>query len=151
MTPSYHVVASTAISAILFLIFRSWGLAIASFISGVFIDLDHVLDYIFEHGLPRDVKKFFHFFYGEKYKKLTLILHGWEWLFLMAIVSWLTGWPPWVTGLTIGWGQHMLFDRFYNISTFGSYSFFWRLKNGFDATKFLLKNRTKSGKYNRDL
>lgn len=151
MTPKYHVAASITISGILFLIFRSWGLAIASFISGIFIDLDHVLDYFFEHGIPLDIKKFFHFFYGEQYKKLTLILHGWEWLVLLLIASRLTDWNPWVTGLTIGWGQHMLFDRFYNISTFGSYSFFWRLKNGFDTNKILLKNRTKAEKYNRDL
>lgn len=151
MTPKYHVAASITISGILFLIFRSWGLAIASFVSGIFIDLDHVIDYIFEHGLHLDVKKFFHFFYGEQYKKLTLILHGWEWPVLLVIASWLTDWNPWITGLTVGWGQHMLFDRFYNISTFGSYSFFWRLKNGFDTNKILLKNRTKSGKYNRDL
>lgn len=150
MTPKYHLAASITISGILFLIFRSWGLAIASFVSGIFIDLDHVIDYIFEHGLHLDVKKFFHFFYGEQYKKLTLILHGWEWPVLLVIASWLTDWNPWITGLTVGWGQHMLFDRFYNISTFGSYSFFWRLKNGFDTNKILLKNRTKSGKYNRN-
>jgi hypothetical protein len=150
MTPKYHVAASMTISGILFLIFRSWGLAIASFISGVFIDLDHVIDYIFEHGLHLDTKKFFHFFYGEQYKKLTLILHGWEWPVLLVIASWLTDWNPWIIGLTVGWGQHMLFDRFYNISTFGSYSFLWRLKNGFDTNKILLKNRTKSGKYNRN-
>jgi hypothetical protein len=144
MTPRHHVIASTAISGVLLLIFKSWGLAVASFVSGIFIDLDHVLDYIFEHGIPSDTKKFFRFFYGEKYKRLTLILHGWEWLILLAIASWQSGWNPWVTGLTIGWAQHMLLDRFYNISTFGSYSFLWRLKNGFDTDKILLRNR---GKY----
>lgn len=149
MTPRYHVAASTAISGILFMIFRSWELAVSSFVSGIFIDLDHVLDYIFEHGLHLDIKKFFHFFYGEKYKKLTLILHGWEWLVLLVIASWLTDWNPWVTGLLIGWVQHMLLDKLYNISTFGSYSLLWRWKNGFDTNKILLRNRNKSKGYSR--
>jgi len=148
MTPQYHAIASITISGILFLVFRSWGLAIASLISGIFIDLDHVLDYILEHGFHIDMKKFFHFFYGEKYKRLTLIFHGWEWLLILVAASWATGWYSWVTGLMIGWMHHMFLDKIFNISTFGSYSFLWRLKNRFDTNKILLRNRKK---YNRDL
>ena len=141
MELKHHVVVSTVISGILYAVFRSWGLTIASFISGIFIDLDHVIDYVMEHGFHFDRKHFFGFFYGEKYKRITLIFHGWEWLAVLIFFAWWTDWNPWFTGMLIGCGQHMAADRFYNISTFMTYSLLWRWKKGFDPEKFLLKNR----------
>jgi hypothetical protein len=146
MNPKYHLAISTIISSFLFLLFKSWGLAIASLLSGVFIDLDHIIDYVIEHGFRFNLKKFFNFFYGEQYRKLTLIFHGWEWLILLFTISWLTDWNPWVTGLLIGFTQHMFLDRFYNIATFSSYSLFWRWKNKFDTNVILLRNREKTNK-----
>jgi hypothetical protein len=143
MSPKYHVAISAVISGVLYAIFKSWALAIAAFVSCIFIDLDHVIDYVIEHGFHFDIKKFFYFFYGEQYKKITLILHGWEWLIILLILSWLTDWNPWITGVLIGFSQHMLSDRIYNISNFWSYSLLWRWKNKFDTNVILLKNRKK--------
>ncbi|TNF53025.1 hypothetical protein EP227_06565 [bacterium] len=143
MQPKYHVAISAVISGVLYILFKSWALAFSSFVSGIFIDLDHVIDYMVEHGLHIDMKKFFHFFYGEQYRKLTLILHGWEWLIVLLILSWLTSWNPWVTGVFIGFSQHLISDRVYNISNFWSYSLIFRWKNKFDTKVILLKNRDK--------
>jgi hypothetical protein len=143
MSPKYHIAISAVISGVLYILFKSWALAFSSFISGIFIDLDHVIDYVIEHGFHFELKKFFHFFYGEQYRKLTLILHGWEWLVLLLILSWLTGWNPWITGVFIGFSQHILSDRIYNISNFWSYSLLWRWKNKFDTKAILLRNRKK--------
>jgi hypothetical protein len=115
MSPKYHVAISAVISRVLYAIFKSWALAIAAFVSGIFIDLDHVIDYVIEHGFHFNIKKFFHFFYGEQYKKINLILHRWEWLIILLILSWLTDWNPWITGVFIGFSQHILSDRIYNI------------------------------------
>lgn len=141
MRPKYHVAISAVISGVLYILFKSWALAFSSFVSGIFIDLDHVIDYVIEHKFDFDIKKFFHFFYGEQYKKITIILHGWEWLILLFIFSWFTDWNPWITGVFIGFGQHMLSDMFYNISNFLSYSLIYRWKNKFDTKVILLKNR----------
>lgn len=143
MTLLHHVTASAIISGALFLIFRSWGLAATSLLSGIFIDLDHVIDYIRERGFRYDTRRFFDFFYEEKYDSITLIFHGWEWLALLLFLSWRTEWNPLVTGTFIGCSQHLILDKIYNIATFGSYSFFWRLINGFDPNRIVLKNRRK--------
>lgn len=140
----HHVIISTALSGILYLVFRSWGLTITSLVAGICIDLDHVIDYVLEHGFHFNRKKFFCYFYGEKYRRITLIFHGWEWLVVLLFFSWWTGWDPVATGVLVGCGQHMIFDRAYNISTFMSYSLLWRWKNGFDPKKFLLKNRDRA-------
>jgi hypothetical protein len=141
MKPKYHVAVSVLISGILFSVFKSWALTIASLFSGIFIDLDHVIDYVINYGFHLDINKFFHFFYGEEYEKLTLLFHSWEWLIILLLASWLTGWNHWIIGVCIGFAQHMIIDKLYNISTIGSYSFICRWKNRFDTSVILLKNR----------
>jgi hypothetical protein len=141
MGPIHHIAISTVVSGTLYVTTRSFGLAAVSFISGVFIDLDHLIDYMIQHGFPRSSKKFFRYFYEEKYKKITLIFHGWEWLIVLAIAAKLTNWNFWITGVLIGFGQHIVADRLYNITTFRSYSLLWRWRKGFDTQRFLMKNR----------
>ncbi len=143
MRLEYHIAASTIISGVLYAIFKSWGLSIASLVSGIFIDLDHVIDYLIEHGLRFNVKKFFDFFYEEKHRKIFLIFHGWEWLIILCVFAWLTNWNPWITGILIGCGQHMVFDFFYSMTTLRSYSLLWRWKNRFDSEVLFPKNRKK--------
>jgi hypothetical protein len=143
MKPVYHIAVSTMISGIIYTIFKSWGLATASFISGIFIDLDHIIDYLIVHGLHFDVKEFNIFFREKRYwkvtsrhLKITMIFHGWEWLIILSITAKLTNWNPLVTGVLIGFGQHIILDALNNkpnswIATFLHYSLLWRLKNNF--------------------
>jgi hypothetical protein len=84
MEPKYHVVTSAAISGILYAIFGSWAVAVSSFITGVLIDVDHIIDYVIVHGLHLDMRNFFSFFYENRLQKVTLVLHGWEWLLLLG-------------------------------------------------------------------
>lgn len=113
----------------------------SSLISGICIDLDHVVDYAIAHGMRFRLGNFFSYFYEERYRKLTLILHGWEWLLLLFTADLLVGWNSWITGAFIGWSQHMFFDRAVNISNFRSYSLLWRWHQKFETDKLLLRNR----------
>ncbi|MBI5666332.1 MAG: hypothetical protein HZC49_14770, partial [Nitrospirae bacterium] len=54
-----HTALSLTIAGVLYMIFKSWGLSLACFISGVFIDMDHFIDVIREHGWSIKVKDFF--------------------------------------------------------------------------------------------
>ena len=126
-----HAAASAAISAVLYGVFRSWGMAAACLLSGVFIDLDHILDYLREHGRPFDVKEFFHVCHERKFSQGVLVLHGWEWAAAGAALAWAYHWEPWLAGLAIGLGQHLVLDQLANgVSPWG-YFFLWRFKNGF--------------------
>lgn len=141
MNAKYHFAASTAISGILYALVGTWTITIASFVTGVFIDIDHLIDYMVVHGPRFQLKDFFSFFYDNRYTTVFLILHGWEWLFLMTFATWLSGWNPWFTGALIGWGQHMFFDKIFNTSLFRSYSLLWRWSRGFDKKRIPLGNR----------
>lgn len=141
MKTTRHVAASVLISGLLYAISRSWGLTVGSFLSGVLVDADHIIDYWIAHGLRFDAKHFFFYFDEGNFQnreKLFFILHGWEWLGIFAAAAWLTDWNPWVTGLMIGYGQHMVLDELRNNMNFRlrpyfwGYSLLWRWKKGFD-------------------
>lgn len=128
----HHTAFSVVISAILYLIFKSWGLAAASLISGIFIDLDHLIDYVRETGWSFKIKSFFQCCHKCQFKQILLIWHGWEWVVLLGISAWLTDWNPWITGTFIGFGQHIVLDTFYNAPNALSYSLIWRWKKDFE-------------------
>jgi len=141
MKPIYHLAVSTVISGILYTVFRSWGLVIASFISGIFIDIDHIIDYFIMNGVHFRVKQFSAFFQKKKYWeiastywRINLIFHGWEWLVILSILAGITNWDPVVTGILIGFGHHIILDVFNSRpnswqQTFLGYSLLWRWKN----------------------
>jgi hypothetical protein len=142
MKLQHHTAFSAVISGVLFILFRSWGLAISSFIAGVFIDLDHFLDVIREHGWSIKIKDFFWICHKSQFDRIILLWHGWEWLGLLGIAAWLTGWNPWITGILIGFGQHLVIDASHNSSNPLSYSLIWRWKNNFDFDKIFSSKTT---------
>ncbi|MBI5742068.1 MAG: hypothetical protein HZA16_15325 [Nitrospirae bacterium] len=133
MRLGHHIAFSTAVSGVLYMISRSWGLATACFLSGIFIDLDHVIDFLLIYGWPFSFKRFFNVFYHEMgFKKIYLLFHAWEWLLLLFAAAWASGWDPWLTGLFAGCGHHMFLDYLHNGGYIRSYSIIWRWKNRFD-------------------
>lgn len=80
MKPVHHIALSTIILGVLYAIFKLWGLAIASLFAGVFIDIDHIFDYIAKRGFHFNRNEFLFFFYEEELKKITTLFHGWEYL-----------------------------------------------------------------------
>ena len=147
MKPGYHIAFSTIISGLLYMVSKSWGMAAACFISGIFIDLDHVLDFLIIYGRPFSIERFFRVFYHElQFKQIYIFFHAWEWLVLLFAAAWMTRWDPWFTGILIGTSQHMILDYINNGGYLWSYSLICRWKNNFDfETTFpgLLKYREK--------
>jgi hypothetical protein len=141
MRVKHHLVISLALSGIVYLVFRSWGMSIAVLASGVLIDLDHVLDYLLTHGMRFQRRDFFRYFYEKQYQKLFLPFHGWEWVAVWGVLAWKTGWDSWSTGVFIGIGHHLLLDQVSNRPGPGGYSLLWRLKNGFHRKSFFPKER----------
>ncbi len=134
MKPQYHAAASFAISSILYLIFKSWGLTLGSFVAGILIDVDSVFDYLYQRGFPITIKKFFHAYCEDKLLKVRLF-HAWELLVILGAVVWLSHWNVWMIGIWVGVGQHLLLDKVNHGERFRCYSFIWRWKNGFRTKK----------------
>ena len=127
----YHTTISTVLAGILYLIFKSWALSISCFITGIFIDIDHVFDVIRENGWSIKVKDFFRICHKAQFEHIVLLWHGWEWLFLWTVATWLTDWNPWMTGALIGLTHHIVLDVIANNWQIRSYSLIWRWKQNF--------------------
>ncbi len=136
MRVEHHVVVSAAISGLLFAVFKSWPLAISSFVAGIGIDIDHFFDYLREYGTEFNIGHFFRAHYGGAFKTLHVVFHGWEWIPVLAIACWLSRWNPWMTGAAIGWTQHLLADQLFNKTQRWGYFYFWRRKHKFAADIF---------------
>lgn len=137
MKIKYHIAFSAFFSGILYLIFRSLVLAYVSFLSGIFIDIDHFADYLIEFGFKFDLKEFFHIYTEKLNKKTYILLHSWELLFVLLTASWLAGWNGWITGIFIGFGQHIILDHLNKPHIKWLYSFLWRWNN-----KFVVPSKT---------
>ncbi len=128
-----HITISLLFSASLFVVFKSWIVFTSSLISGVLIDLDHVLDYFRGNGINLRIKQFFKIFHNKEHSSIVLILHSWELLLLLRISAFIVRWNPWIVGTAIGFTQHVVLDQIFNKPSRWAYLFFWRLKSDFNS------------------
>ena len=77
------------------------------------------------------IKRILELCHQAQFNRTILLCHGWEWIVLLTLASWLSNWNPWIFGVLIGIGQHMILDSYYNSSNLLSYSLIWRWKNNF--------------------
>ena len=130
-----HVLVSIIFSTLLFMVFKSWKIAVSAFLSGVLIDCDHIFDYFWEFRKRLIIKDFFDVYHNEKMLFFMVIFHSWELLVLLSIGAFSMSWNPWIVGVTIGFTQHIILDQIFNKTNRQTYFFIWRLKNGFKMHK----------------
>ena len=130
-----HITISLFFSAFLYTISNSWIIFSSSLISGVLIDIDHILDYFMAYGINIRIKQFFEVCHNLKIPRMRLIFHSWELLFLLSICVFLVGWNPWIVGTIVGFTQHIVLDQVFNKPNKWTYFFFWRLKKGFSSKR----------------
>jgi hypothetical protein len=135
MKLTQHITISLFFSAFLYAISKSWIVFGSSLISGVLIDLDHILDYFMAYGINIRIKQFFEVCHNLKIPRVRLIFHSWELLFLLSICAFVMRWNPWVVGTIVGFTQHIVLDQIFNKPNKWTYFFFWRLKKGFSSKR----------------
>ena len=114
MKLEHHVVISALFAGVIYALTKSLGSAVACWTMGVFIDLDHFLEYFREFHWKVDLREFFRASYEGAYEKVWVVLHAWEWLVLLLVFLWKQDWPVIWVGLWIGWFQHMVLDQIFN-------------------------------------
>lgn len=133
MSPSKHAAASAAVSVAFAAYSHSAGGTLICFLSGIFIDLDHVVDFWIAKRKPIfSYRKLYQYCANEKDGKLSLVLHSYElhlllWIAVFALhldVLWL--------GLAVGVTSHLILDQIFNPLRPYVYFFAYRLKHGFD-------------------
>ena len=131
MKVEHHAVASLALGAGLFLRFQSWPLSLSAWLAGTLIDVDHLLDYVCDYGLPRSIGHVFSVCRRRALRRIFLLFHSWEWVLITWAVAGMTGWNPWVVGAAAGYSLHMLADQIVNRPYPFGYLLLWRAVHRF--------------------
>jgi hypothetical protein len=133
MSPVKHTFISTIVSAVFHYFTRSLPATVVCFLSGIFIDVDHILDYyIHRTHVTLNYEKLVDFCGREKAGRLYLFFHSYEIWFTFALVIMI--YPVdlvWIA-LWIGVAAHMLADQLSNGLRPYAYFLTYRMKHGFD-------------------
>lgn len=138
MQVSKHILVSLVVSALVWWWLRSLAGAAACFLTGVFIDLDHVIDFFYNNRRQLQVRRIFTVFEFEVVENIFVFLHSWE--FALVWLALLLTMPetrrPVVLGLFIGFVTHLALDNFYNRHARWGYFVLYRLRHGFAGKYF---------------
>jgi len=121
-------------SALFYFFSRSLPGALAFFLSGIFIDLDHLFEYAFAFGL-RDfsVRRFFSAAHGHEYRRYFLLVHSWEIALLFWAAAAFLAPTAWAVGFSLGFTLHILADQIYNPCAPLTYFLWFRIRHRFDG------------------
>lgn len=146
-----HTAVSCAAGALLLIIFRKFQMSIACFLTGVFIDLDHIFDYYMNHELrsklgyllaPRKLFKFLSDDYSktESYHKVYKPLHSVELLIFAPLLYVFRVWSDIATGVLVGFLIHIFMD-FLPLGHIGTTSMIYKISKGFPRGADIVKQR----------
>jgi len=152
MKLAYHIALSVVVSAVVWALFRSVAATAACFLTGVFLDLDHLIDYVINYGWRIRIRHLFRAFEYEAFENIFVFLHSWEFIAIYLVLLWLINWKPVALGAVIGIFAHLLFDNLFNEHSALGYFLSFRILHRFSAKHFYgakeyrkrLKHRRKS-------
>lgn len=136
MRPTQHIVISLVVSGFFYLFLRSAIGALACFLSGIFIDLDHFVDYFLNCKHPMRLSHFFRVFRYEAFENVVVFLHSWEWILVFLVFLWLIDWKPVAMGLFVGFFTHLLLDNLVNDHSPLAYFITYRILRRFSGKHF---------------
>lgn len=138
MKTKAHFVTSAILAVAIFALYRQWSAAIATFLIGVFIDLDHFCDFWMSRPRrPFSIKAFLdpNAYMHKNQNRAFVPLHGYE----FAVVLWLgalaTSWPPLLVGIASAMTLHLILDDIGNNLKTLSYFIIFRAAHKFRVFK----------------
>lgn len=132
----HHIAVSIVVSALVWLWLRSATAALACFGAGVFVDLDHVIDYVLQYGHRIRPRHLFRAFEAELFDNIFVFLHAWEWILVGLVILWLIDWKPAALGLIIGFTTHLVLDHLTNRHNPWAYFITYRLAHRFSGRHY---------------
>jgi len=110
MKMTRHIAASAAAGAAVYTITGSEPMAAALFLGGVFVDIDHLYDYLVLSGERFSLKAFFSWFNDVRWERIYVLFHSYELYTLLVLFAfWLRN--DILTGLAAGIGIHFIMDQ----------------------------------------
>ena len=156
MRPSRHIIISFPLSLAVWIFLKSLSAATVCFIAGVFIDVDHLIEYLINFGWRgfslqncyrecdyNTVRKGLF-----RFKKLHLIFHGFEFAAIFWLLAFYTR-DIYVFAFAIGYFSHLILDAAGNLAFVQPYFYFisWRAGYKFRSIKLMNKEIAQKNKH----
>jgi hypothetical protein len=132
-------------SAVTYGITRSPGLAAANFLTGVFLDADHLPEYFIKHGFKIHPVEMYNVEMHLTGRKSVLLLHSFDLLTLGFGLLYIAGAHAMAWAVYLGGVQHVMLDLTYN-PTKSAWAYFlaYRIYRKFDTDALYHREKTKS-------
>lgn len=124
MKPPAHAAISLTIGGILWAITKSPYAMVAGFLTGVFIDLDHLVEY-------------YRWFVKGDNSRVWFFLHRYELVVPAFLAGYLSGWDPAVLAVSLAFLAHLLSDQLANPVGPLTYFFTYRAMKGFRRSEII--------------
>ena len=141
MTLKQHVTITTVLALILGIFWKNYLGVLLFWVGGIFIDVDHCLDYIRETGdLRISFRKMEEMFLNLKEKKFYGLFHSYELILTVLLVNFFYVKSEHLYGLIAGLATHLTLDALFNPVKARFYFFLYRLSHSFEIEKAVKKN-----------
>lgn len=142
MLPSRHVIVSVPLGIAVGLFTESLFAGILCFLSGLLVDLDHIIEYIIHFGLKPLSYKEFRLVCSKMpnqneeggVKKLYLLFHAAE-IAILLWVGFMFSKNIYLLSMALGYTSHLVMDASVKVLKPGAFFISVRCKNDFDTTK----------------
>jgi len=123
--------------------FKSKAAFFVSLVTGILIDIDHILDYYIQQQITLRIKTIYLWCIEKRFKLVFLYCHSLELVFILWIAIRLFKLGIFWVALTIGLTQHLVLDIIFNRSIIYPYSYFlsFRIVKRFKKEDLLRKFR----------
>ncbi len=129
-----HIATSAVLGVGLYLTLQSMPAALAGFLSGVLIDLDHVLECYLNYGKKFNVRETIKICDNCELKKAHIFLHSYEFILIYAVIIYLFNLKGEIWyGIGFGLTLHILLDSIFNSFYPNGLFFIKRLRKGFNV------------------
>lgn len=135
MSPLGHVIVSATAAGVVATLTEHPLVGMLCFLAGVFIDLDHFLEYFWYEGVRLDVRDFKLACDETRFPRVLLILHSWEMLLLLWLLPLAGLAHPLLLGLLVGLTLHMICDQICNQPFPLAYFLTYRIGVRLDTTR----------------
>ena len=101
MKPPAHAAISLTIGGVLWVVTKSPYSMVAAFVTGVMVDIDHLVEY-------------YYWFVKEDHSRTWFFLHSYELVVPAFLAGYLSGWDPAVLGVSAAFLGHLITDQLAN-------------------------------------
>lgn len=115
MKASTHIGISTIAAVSAYKLTGSQTFSISLFLSGIFIDLDHVVDYMLLSKERFTIKNFFSWYDEHRWQRVFIVLHSYELITIFSLIACLLK-NEIMIGMSLGFLLHIMLDQIGNMT-----------------------------------